>query len=695
MKCKILHKSNGRLRIHMMQKYMSPEQADLLEAYLSHQSVIKSAKVYDRTADAVVLFNAENEQAVIALFAGFSYSNPELEQLDVNHSGRLIQREYEEKLVMAFVLRYAKQLLLPLPLRVAIAYVKTAKYILKALKSLLKGKLEVAVLDAVAVTVSMIRQDYNTAANIMFMLRIGEILEEWTHKKSVDDLAQTLSLNVDKVWKKNPDGEEELVPIDEINVGDNIVVRTGNVVPLDGKVVSGNAMINQASITGEPLSVQKSEGSYVYAGTVVEEGECVFCADKGLGGGKYDGIVKMIEDSEKLKSTTEDKASHLADKLVPYSLGGTVLTWLVTRNAAKALSVLMVDYSCALKLAMPISVLSAIRECSKYDVSVKGGKYLEAVSDADTIVFDKTGTLTNARPRVAKIVTFGGNEEDDMLRLAACLEEHYPHSIANAVVNEALERNLQHRERHSKVEYVVAHGISSAVDGEKVVIGSYHFVFQDENCSVPNGEEEKFAAIPNEYSHLYMAISGKLAAVICIEDPIKENVADAIKALHALGLKIVMMTGDSERTAKAVAEKIGIDEFYAEVMPEDKAAFVDKEHAAGRKVIMIGDGINDSPALSAADAGVAISTGAAIAKEVADITVSSDDLNALVYLRRISCALMQRIHANYRMIISFNSALIALGVLGIIQPTASAMLHNLSTLAIGLKSMTDLLPDDE
>ena len=560
------------------------------------------------------------------------------------------------------------------------------------MKSLVKGKLNVSVLDAVAITVSLIRGDFETASSVMFLLKIGEILEEWTHKKSVSDLANTMSLGVEKVWLKDKNGDEVLVPTKEINVGDKIVLRTSNMIPLDGLVVDGGITVNQAAITGESMAVNKTVDSHVYAGTVVESGECTVKVTQINGQGRYDRIVKMIEDSEKLKSSLESKASNLADKLVPFSLFGTILTYAITRNVTKALSILMVDYSCALKLTMPVAVLSAINECSNYDATVKGGKYLEALSKANVIVFDKTGTLTNAQPKVADVITFNGSDKTEMLRLAACLEEHFPHSVANAVVNEAKARGLDHAEQHSKVEYIVAHGISSIVDNKKVVIGSYHFVFEDEKCTVAENETEKFNSIPNEYSHLYMAINRKLVAVICIEDPIKANVKQTLDNLRKCGIdKIVMMTGDSERTARAVAEKLGIDEYYAEVMPEDKAMFIEKMQTDGNSVIMVGDGINDSPALSKADVGIAISSGAAIAREIADITVSSDDLNSLVTLKKISNLLMARIRSNYRSIMSFNTALIVLGVVGIIPPTTSAFLHNTSTLAFTLKSMTKLM----
>ena len=582
-----------------------------------------------------------------------------------------------------------------MPIRTALTLFRSIKYIRKGLKALLSRKLSVSVLDATAVSVSIIRGDFSTASSVMFMLNLGEILEDWTHKKSVADLASTMSLNVDKVWLKT-ETCEVLVPIGDIQAGDKIVVRTGNMIPLDGKVVSGEATVNQSSMTGESLPVVKTVGSYVYAGTVAEEGECVICVDKASGSGKYDRIVRMIEESEKLKSVAEDKASSLADKLVPYMLGGTILTYLLTRNVTKAMAVLMVDFSCALKLAMPIAVLSAMRESNDYNISVKGGRFLEAVANANTVVFDKTGTLTYATPKVAEIVTFGNHTENEMLRLAACLEEHYPHSMANAVVDEAKKRGLSHEEYHSEVKYVVAHGISSAVNNKKVIIGSYHFVFEDEGCSIPEGDEEKFHSLSPEYSHLYLCISGELAAVICIYDPLRSEAKDAIAALHKCGIsKVVMMTGDNKKTAKAVAKIVGVDEYYAEVLPEDKADFIRSEKAKGRKVIMIGDGVNDSPALSEADAGIAINTGAAIAKEIADITIASENLFEIVTLRKLSEALMARIHRNYRFIVSFNLMLIILGVSGVILPTTSALFHNMSTLGISLKSMTNLLEEKD
>ena len=636
---------------------------------------------------------AGSRYAMLHALAVFSYARSE--ELAPEHSSRALNREFEDKLVFTVLRRAGNQLFLPSPIRTAIAIFRSAKYIKAGLTSLLHGRLTVSVLDATAVTVSMVRGDFATAGSVMFMLRLGEILEEWTHKKSVADLAGAMSLNVDKVWLK-ADGTEVLVPIGDVKAGDCIVVRTGGMIPLDGKVVNGEATVNQASITGESMPVPKGPGSYVYAGTVAEEGECVIQVEKAVGGGRYDRIVKMIEESEKLKSTAEDKASRLADRLVPYTLGGTALTYLLTRNAMKALAVLMVDFSCALKLSMPIAVLSAMRESSGYHISVKGGRFMEAVANADTVVFDKTGTLTYATPTVAKVVSFDGYSASEMLRLAACLEEHYPHSMANAVVEEARRLGLDHKEYHSQVEYVVAHGISSSVEDKKVIIGSAHFVFEDEGCVVPAGEEEKFNALPEEYSHLYLCIAGRLAAVICIADPLRKEAKSAIEALHACGIsKVVMMTGDNRKTAQAVAREVGVDQFFAEVLPEDKANFVRQEKAAGRKVIMIGDGVNDTPALSEADVGIAINTGAAIAREIADVTIASEDLFELVTLRQLSQQLMRRIHRNYRFIVSFNCMLIALGVAGVIQPTTSALLHNASTLGISLDSMTDLLKKEQ
>lgn len=670
---------------------MTIEEADKADAYLKSISGIDDVTVYERTGDLIIYYSFDRSE-LIEILAHFSFENDEVKNIEIVGTARLVQREYEEKLIMTIILRYFRKIFYPLPLRIALAYIKSIKYILKALKSLAKGQLSVSVLDAVAITVSLIRGDFETASSVMFLLKIGEILEEWTHKKSVNDLANTMSLGIEKVWLKNKNNEEVLVSTNEVNVGDKIVLRTSNMIPLDGEVIDGGVTVNQSAITGESVAVNKTVGSHVYAGTVVESGECIIKVTQINGQGKYDRIVKMIEDSEKLKSSLESKASNLADRLVPFSLFGTIFTYAITRNVTKALSILMVDYSCALKLTMPVAVLSAINECSNYNATVKGGKYLEALSKANVIVFDKTGTLTNAHPKVADIITFGNNDKAEMLRLAACLEEHFPHSVANAVVNEAKARGLDHEEQHSKVEYIVAHGISSLVGDEKVVVGSYHFVFEDENCTVPQDEQDKFNTIPNEYSHLYMAINRTLVAVICIEDPIKDNVKQTLDDLRTNGIdKIVMMTGDSERTAKAVAEKLGIDEYHAEVMPEDKAMFIEKMQTDGNSVIMVGDGINDSPALSKADVGIAISSGAAIAREIADITVSSDDLNSLVTLKEISNLLMARIRSNYRSIISFNTALIVLGVVGVIPPTTSAFLHNASTLAFTLKSMTKLM----
>ena len=692
MRCTILHECAGRLRIHAQQRRMTLLQADILEAYLRRLPGVTSAAVYDRTCDAVICYRGPREQVISAL-ARFSYE--QAAELAPEHSSRTLNREYEEKLVLAVCRRAVSRLFFPAPLRTAMTAVRSVRYIKEGLDCLLRGRVQVPVLDAAAVTVSILRGDFETAGSIMFLLGVGDTLNEWTHKKSVADLAGTMALNVDKVWLETEQGSV-LVPVGDVKAGDRITVRTGGMIPLDGKVISGEAMVDQASITGEPLAVRKNAGGYVYAGTVVEEGSCTILVDKAAGGGRYDRIVKMIEESEKLKSKTEDQASHLADSLVPYSLGATVLIWLITRSAARALAVLMVDFSCALKLSMPIAVLSAMKEAGTYHLSVKGGRFLEAVSQADTIVFDKTGTLTHAAPVVAQVVTFGGYPENDMLRLAACLEEHFPHSMAKAVVTESARRGLRHEERHSQVQYIVAHGISSSVGDEKVVIGSHHFVFEDEGCVVPEDELDKFDAIPGEFSNLYLAISGVLAAVICVKDPLREEAPAVIAGLRKLGITtLVMMTGDNEQTARAVAQAVGVDEYRAEVLPEDKAAFVRSEHALGRKVIMLGDGVNDSPALSEADVGIAISDGAAIAREVADITVAADDLNALLTLKELSYALMRRIHGNYRAIIGFNFMLICLGVAGVLPLAASALLHNTSTLLISLHSMTDLLPRQE
>ena len=681
------------MRVHFCMRRMTLKQADLAEYYLKRLDGVSDVKVYDRTCDLIILYHTAKREEILSALSAFSFEQAEALGLVPEHTGRALNREFEDKLVFSVLQRMAVKLFLPFPVRSILAIIRSIKYLKAGLSALIHGKLSVSVLDATAVGVSIIRGDFDTAGSIMFMLGLGELLENWTHKKSINDLAGVMSLHVDKVWMKTGDSET-LVGVNEVQEGDRIVVRTGNVIPLDGKVVEGEASVNQSSMTGESLPVRKISGSYAYAGTVVEEGECVIAVEKAMGGGRYDRIVKMIEESEKLKSTAENKASQLSDKLVPYTLGATALVYLLTRNITKMLAVLMVDFSCALKLAMPIAVLSAMREGGQHGISVKGGRFLEAVAKADTVVFDKTGTLTYATPQVAKIVAFRGQNEADMLRLAACLEEHYPHSLANAVVEEAKRRGLRHEEYHSSVEYVVAHGISSMVENQKVVIGSYHFVFEDEHCVVPAGEEEKFSSIQPEYSHLYLAVSGVLVAVICIYDPLRAEAKAAIQALHDLGIdKIVMMTGDNEKTAEAVAEAVCVDEYHAGVLPEDKAEFVRAERAAGRTVMMIGDGVNDTPALSEADVGVAINTGAAIAKEIADITVSSEDLFCLVALRRLASALMSRIDRNYRFIVGFNLMLILLGVSGVIQPTTSALFHNASTLGISLKSMTDLLPE--
>ena len=687
-----MHESPGRIRVHAMQKRMTMAQADILEYYLKAQEGVIEAKVYDRTGDAVIFYEGKREGMILAL-SRFSYKGNE--GLVPSQTGRALNREYEDKLVLTVVDRVISTLFYPIPLKRVITGVKAIPYLFKGLQTLFQRKIEVSLLDAVAISASILTGDYDTASSVMFLLSVGEILEEWTHKKSVDDLARTMSLNVDKVWTL-VQGEEVLLPLNEVEVGQEIIVRTGNMIPLDGKLSFGEAMVNQASMTGESIPVRKKIGSSAYAGTVVEEGECRIRVEKLAGSGRYDRIVKMIEESEKLKSATEDKASHLADKLVPYSLGGAALTYLLTRNVTKALAFLMVDFSCALKLSMPVAVLSAMREAGKHKISVKGGKFMEAISEANTIVFDKTGTLTYAKPKVEDIITFNNADENEMLRMAACLEEHYPHSMANAVVSEAEARDLHHAERHSKVEYVVAHGISSIYEGKHVLIGSYHFIFEDEHCSVPKGEEEKLANIPAEHSALYLAVDGELSTVILISDPLRKEAVGVIQDLKALGIdKVVMMTGDNKKTANAVARMVGVDEFHAEVLPEDKANFIKEEHRLGRKVIMVGDGINDSPALSEADAGIAISAGAAIAKEVADITIQEGDLYELVILKKLSNRLMKRIHSNYNFIIGFNAMLIAFGLAGIMTPSNSALFHNISTIATGLKSMTPLIPEEE
>jgi len=689
-KFRIKHEIRGRIRIHMEQKRMTHEQADILLFYLQNIDGVFRSDVYDRTADATIHYKG-NRETIIEGLRRFRYEEVEVPNGLLETSGRAMNAEYQEKLVDKILFHYGRKFLLPYPISAAYTTIMSAKYIWKGIKTLMERKLEVPVLDATAIGVSILRSDFDTAGSVMFLLGIGELLEEWTHKKSVDDLARTMSLNVGKVWLKTED-QAVLVPSSKIKAGDQVVVHMGNVIPFDGEVVDGEAMINQASLTGESVAVRRTIGNYVYAGTVVEEGEVTINVKAVGGSSRYEKIAAMIEDSEKLKSGLESRAEHLADKLVPYSLGGTALTWLLTRNTTKALSILMVDFSCALKLAMPISVLSAIREAGMYKITVKGGKYLEAVAEADTIVFDKTGTLTKAKPTVAKVVSFNEMNEDELLRIAACLEEHFPHSMAKAVVSAAKAKHLDHEEMHSKVEYIVAHGISTQIEGKKAVIGSYHFVFEDEKVTIPDGMEEEFESLPEEYSHLYMAIEGKLAAVICIEDPLRDEAVEVIRELREAGLsKIVMMTGDSERTAKAIAKRVGVDEYYAEVLPEDKAGFCEKEKAAGRKVIMIGDGINDSPALSAANVGIAISDGAELAREIADITVGADNLRELVTLKKISNGLIRRISRNYRMIVGFNAGLIGLGVAGIIMPTTSALLHNTSTLVIGLKSMQNLL----
>lgn len=690
MKFVVKHEIKGRIRVHFCQKRMTFEEADTLQYYLNSQEMITSSKVQERTQDATICYTGDRA-SVIALLRSFHYEKVDVPDVYRQNSGRATNREYWDKLVTKVVVHYGNKLFLPMPVRTVITGVKSIKYIYQGIHTLLQRRIEVPVLDATAIGVSMFRGDISTAGSVMFLLGIGEILEEWTHKKSVDDLARSMSLNISRVWLCN-DGQEMLVPTTEVRTGDLVRVHMGNMIPFDGAVAEGEAMVNQASLTGESEPVRKYKESTVYAGTVVEEGELTIRVKETNGSSKFDKIVTMIEESEKLKSGLESKAEHLADRLVPYTLLGTGITYLLTRNVTKAISVLMVDFSCALKLAMPISVLSAIREASNYHVTVKGGRYLEAMAEADTIVFDKTGTLTKAQPTVKQVVAFNGMSENELLRIAACLEEHFPHSMAKAVVQAAVERRLVHEELHSKVEYIVAHGISSKINDKKVVIGSYHFVFEDEKCAVPDGMMEAFEKLPSECSHLFMAIDYELAAVICIEDPLREEAANVIRELKEAGIsKVVMMTGDSDRTAKAIASKVGVDEYYSEVLPEDKASFVEAEKKAGRKVIMIGDGINDSPALSAADIGIAISDGAEIAREIADITVGADSLNELVTLKLISNGLMKRIHKNYRFIVSFNTGLILLGVAGILQPATSALLHNTSTLMIGLKSMQDIL----
>ena len=690
MKCRIKAETGRRMRIHAEVSRMSLQEADILEYYLRSVAGVSTVKVFDRTCDAVICYSGSRESIIRAL-ARFSFCDEKAQALVPEHTGREAGRYYQNRLVNYIALRYAKKLFLPHDLRLIITVLHGLRYAGEGLKALLDRRLNVAVLDAAAITASILQDDHDTASSVMFLLGVGDILEEWVRRKSISDLAGMMSLNVDKVWLCAEEGEV-LVPASEVSAGDVLVVRMGNMIPLDGKVVAGEAMVNQASMTGESMPVRKTEGSYVYGGTVVEEGECRFIVDKASGSGRYDRIVKMIEESEKLKSETEAKAANLADKLVPYSLLGTGLAYALTRNTQTAMAFLMVDYSCALKLTMPLAVMSAMKECSRYSISVKGGKFLEAVAEADTIVFDKTGTLTYADPEVVKVIPFSGNDEDEMLRLAACLEEHYPHSIANAVVEEARRRQLHHEERHTTVEYVVAHGITSMIDGQEASIGSYHFIFEDEGATIAEEDKEAFASLPDEYSLLYLALDGKLAAVLCIADPLRENAPDVIGRLHKAGFKnIVMMTGDSERTAAYIASQAGVDQYIAEVLPEEKAAFIRKQKQEGHKVIMIGDGVNDSPALSEADAGIAVNSGAAIAREIADITIEADDLEAILVLRKISSALMKRIHRDYRVIIAFNSLLIALGAGGTITPQASAMMHNMSTLVISIYNMTDLL----
>lgn len=692
MKFTIKHESRGRMRVHMEQYRMTYEQADTLLYVIHNHRNVTFVKVYDRTADAVIEYVGDREQ-IIELLRHFHYESANVPQTVIKTSGRELNNSYQEKLIGSVVWHYSKKLLLPWPIRTALTIGRSVKYIGIGLKCLLQRKIEVSVLDATAITVSLITKDFSTASSIMFLLGIGELLEEWTHKKSVDDLARSMSLNVSKVWLRTPENQEILVESSKIEKGDRVVVHMGNVIPFDGEVLDGDAMVNQASLTGESVPVQRTVGNTVFAGTVVEEGEITIRVKEVEGNNRFDQIVTMIEESEKLKSELEGKAEHYADKLVPWTLGATGLTYLLTRNVTKAMSILMVDFCCALKLAMPISVLSAIREASLYNVTVKGGKFLEAVAEADTIVFDKTGTLTKAHPTVVDVVNFNDEySSDDMLRVAACLEEHFPHSMAKAVVDAASRKGLSHEEMHTKVEYIVAHGIATSINGKRTVIGSYHFVFEDEKCVVPAGKEPLFESLPLYYSHLYLAIEGKLSAVICIEDPLRDEAAAVVTSLKKAGIsKVVMMTGDSERTASVIAKKVGVDEYYAEVLPEDKAAFVEKEKAKGRKVIMIGDGINDSPALSAANVGIAISDGAEIAREIADITVGSDDLYQIVTLKYISNALMKRIKSNYRKIVGFNSGLIALGVAGVLPPTTTALLHNGSTILISVNSMKNLL----
>ena len=694
MKFAIKHEIKGRIRIHILQNGMSFEQADRLQYYLDQNPMIDSAKIQERTADAAICYHGGREE-LLSFLKKFRYEDSDVPATYLQNSGRAVNRLYWDCLVRQTILHYGSRIFLPYPVCAAITCLKSVRYLLKGIKTLAKGKIEVPVLDATAIGVSIFRGDMMTAGSVMFLLGVGEILEEWTHKKSVGDLARSMSLNINRVWMMQ-DGQEVLVSASQIRAGDLVRIHMGNVIPFDGTVTEGEAMVNQASLTGESVPVRKTEDSVVYAGTAVEEGEITVRVKEVNGASKYEKIMAMIEESEKLKSSLESKAEHLADKLVPYTFAGTGLVWLLTRNATKAIAVLMVDFSCALKLAMPLSVLSAIREASMHSVTVKGGKYLEAMAEADTIVFDKTGTLTKAQPTVAKVVAFNDQSEGELLRIAACLEEHFPHSMAKAVVREAVRQNLVHEELHSKVAYVVAHGISSMLEGRKIIIGSYHFVFEDEGAVIPEDKLDLFETLPTQYSHLYMAIDGMLVAVICIEDPLRQEAAPVIRELKQLGLsKVVMMTGDSDRVARSIAQEVGVDEYYSEVLPEDKAKFVEREKAAGRKVIMVGDGINDSPALSASDVGIAISDGAKIAREIADVTIGADNLREIVVLKKLSNALMKRIHTNYRLIVGLNTALILLGVGGILMPTTSALLHNTSTLLISMKSMNNLLKDEE
>ena len=687
MRYRVLYEGRDRMRLRIPVNALTLEQADALEAKLGALPGVKRAAFHERTCNAVIEYLGDRETLLMAVERLELRSAVSTEAED---SGRALRRDYEDKLFFLLAKRYAKKLLLPLPIRTALTAVKSVRYIVEGLRCLAARRLEVPVLDATAITASMLQNDFETAGSIMFLLELGALLEEWTYRKSVADLARQMVLNVESVWRKNG-GEEVLVPVDQVCEGDVIVIRTGHLIPLDGVVCAGEAMVNQSTMTGEALAVRKTAGHPVYAGTVVEEGQCEVTVSHAHGKGRYDRIVRMIEDSERLKSETESRAAHLADSLVPYSLGGTLLAYLLTGNVQKAMSVLMVDYSCALKLAMPIAVLSAMRECGSAHITVKGGKFLEAVAEAPTLVFDKTGTLTHAAPKLKQVIPFDDRGEDELLRMAACLEEHYPHSIAGAVVEAARERGLVHPERHSEIEYIVAHGIASTVDGQSVRIGSYHFLFEDEGCAVPTGQRERFAGLPEGYTYLYMSIEGRLAAVFCIEDPVRDEAAEVIAALRQLGFdRIVMMTGDGQRTASAVAVRLGLDDFCAEVLPEDKAAFIRSEHQRGRRVVMIGDGVNDSPALSEADAGIAIAAGAAIAREVADITIQTDDLRGLVLLRQISRGLMDRIERSYRRIMTVNSMLILLGFLGVLPPATTALMHNLSTILFSVQNMQSL-----